>query len=223
MAKKKFGELLKELLGSKLDEEIDLGDESTDSSGKEDETVKNNKATETKDDKVEGVNVGNVTKEVDASDKKDKEEEKIEKAEENDMTNIKMFEDGWFDKTSGKVDFGKIKNPEAVEAIKALTDMYEAEKEQRLISDSLNEELKNYSLNVSEETLKKVLDTSGVKIDKEGKVVGIKEAIDSLKASEPGFFKDKDKESNPLNEGFSPVEKPTATTEDELVNLAYCQ
>ena len=139
------------------------------------------------------------------------------------MANIKMFEDGWFDKTSGKVDFEKINNTEALEAIKELTGMYEAEKEQRLISDSLNEELKNYSLNVSEETLKKVLDTSGVKIDKDGKVVGIKEAIDSLKASEPGFFKDKEKESNPLNEGFSPVEKPTATTEDELVNLAYCQ
>lgn len=223
MAKKKFGELLKDLLGSKLDEEIDLGDESTDSSDKEDETVKNNKSTETKDDKVEGVIGDEVTKEVDTSDKKDKEEEKKEEAEENDMTNIKMFEDGWFDKTSGKVDFGKIKNTEALEAIKALTDVYEAEKEQRLISDSLNEELKNYSLNVSEETLKKVLDTSGVKIDKDGKVVGIKEAIDSLKASEPGFFKDKEKESNPLNEGFSPVEKPTATTEDELVNLAYCQ
>ena len=213
MAKKKFGELLKDLLGAKLDEEIDL----------EDETVKNNKSTETKDDKVEGVNVDNVTKEVDTSDKKDKEEEKIEKAEENNMDNIKMFEDGWFDKESGKVDFEKINNTEALEAIKTLTDMYEAEKEQRLISDSLNEELKNYSLNVSEETLKKVLDTSGVKIDKEGKVVGIKEAIDSLKASEPGFFKDKEKESNPLNEGFSPVEKPTATTEDELINLAYCQ
>lgn len=223
MAKKKFGELLKDLLGAKLDEEIDLGDESTDSSSKEDEAVKNNKSAETKDNSVEEVNNDNVTKEDNTSDKKDKEEEKIEKAEGNNMDNIKMFEDGWFDKASGKVDFEKIKNPEAVEAIKTLTDMYKAEKEQRLISDSLNEELKNYSLNVSEETLKKVLDTSGVKIDKEGKVVGIKEAIDSLKASEPGFFKDKDKESNTLNEGFSPVEKPTATTEDELVNLAYCQ
>lgn len=223
MAKKKFGELLKDLLGAKLDEEIDLGDESTGTSNEEDKTVKNNKSAETKDDKVDEVNSDNVTKEVDTSDKKDKEEEKKEEAEENDMANIKIFEDGWFDKTSGKVDFEKIKNPEALEAIKALTDMYKAEKEQRLISDSLNEELKNYSLNVSEETLKKVLDTSGVKIDKEGKVVGIKEAIDSLKESEPGFFKDKEKESNPLNEGFSPVEKPTATTEDELVNLAYCQ
>ena len=33
MAKKKFGELLKDLLGSKLDEEIDLEDESTDTYG----------------------------------------------------------------------------------------------------------------------------------------------------------------------------------------------
>ena len=48
---------------------------------------------------------------------------------------------------------------------------------------------------------------SNVKIDKDGKATGIKEALEDLKSSEPGFFKDKDKESNPLNEGFNPVEK----------------
>ena len=105
------------------------------------------------------------------------------------------------------VDLGKIKNPEALAAIQLLTNKYKAEKEQRIISDSLNDTLKEYSLNVSEDTLRKVLDTSGVKIDKDGKVVGAKEAIEALKTSEPGFFKDKEKESNPLNEGFNPVEK----------------
>ena len=41
----------------------------------------------------------------------------------------------------------------------------------------------------------------------DGKVTGVKEALDKLKSSEPTFFKDVEKESNPLNEGFSPVDK----------------
>ena len=122
------------------------------------------------------------------------------------MADIKIFEDGWFDEASGSVNLEKIKNPEALAAIQLLTNRYKVEKEQRLISDSLNDTLKEYSLAVSDDTLRKVLDTSGVKIDKDGKVVGIKEAIEALKTTEPGFFKDKEKESNPLNEGFNPVE-----------------
>ena len=33
------------------------------------------------------------------------------------------------------------------------------------------------------------------------------EAIEALKSSEPGFFKNKEQEDNPLNQGFNPVEK----------------
>ena len=76
-----------------------------------------------------------------------------------------------------------------------------------MIADSLNNELKNYSLNVSEDTLRKVIDMSKVSIDKDNNVTGVKEALEALKTAEPGFFKDKEKESNPLNEGFNPVEK----------------
>lgn len=211
MAKKTLSEILKLAFGSKLDEEIDL-----DLEDKKESTVSE------KVDKTETDKDKETVKES-TSETKTKEVVKDEKAEEKEVTDIKLFEDGWFDATSGVVNFDKIKNTEALEAIKTLTGMYNAEKEARLISDSLNETLKGYSLTVSEDTFKKVLDTSGVKIDKDGKVVGIKEAIEALKTSEPGFFKDKEKESNPLNEGFNPVEKPTATTEDELVNLAYCQ
>ena len=123
------------------------------------------------------------------------------------MADMKIFEDGWFDEASGSVNLEKIKNPEALAAIQLLTNKYKAEKEQRLIDDSLNDILKEYSLAVSEDTLRKMLDTSGVKIDKDGKVVGVKEAIETLKTSEPALFKDKEKESNPLNEGFNPNEK----------------
>lgn len=206
MAKMKLMEALSKLLVGKLDEEIDidLGDES-----KDDKSEPNKTDESTKDDKseVEKVNSEEEKDKVDTSEKTTDKVEKDEKAEVKEMADIKMFEDGWFDEASGNVDLGKIKNPEALAAIQLLTNKYKAEQDKRLISDSLNDTLKEYSLAVSEDTLRKVLDTSGVKIDKDGKVVGVKEAIEALKTAEPGFFKDKEKESNPLNEGFNPVEK----------------
>ena len=206
MAKMKLMEVLNKLLGGKLNEEIDID---LDDETKEDKSEHNEKDELTKE-KEEDINKANSEEEkekVDTSEEKDDNIEKDEKAEVNKMDDIKMFEDGWFDEASGSVDLSKIKNPEALAAIQLLTNKYKAEKEQRLISDSLNDTLKEYSLAVSEDTLRKVLDTSGVKIDKDGKVVGVKEAIEALKTKEPGFFKDKEKESNPLNEGFNPVEK----------------
>lgn len=206
MAKMKLMEVLSKLLAGKLDEEIDidLGNEPKDYKSEPDK-----KDESTKDDKseVDKVNSEEEKDKVNTSKKTTDKAEKNEKAEVNEMDDIKMFEDGWFDEASGNVDLGKIKNTEALAAIQLLTNKYKAEKEQRLINDSLNDTLKEYSLAVSEDTLRKVLDTSGVKIDKDGKVVGVKEAIEALKTSEPGFFKDKEKESNPLNEGFNPVEK----------------
>lgn len=206
MTKMKLMEALSKLLVGKLDEEIDidLGDEP-----KDDKSEPNKTDESTKDDKseVEKVNSEEEKDKVDTSEKTTDKVEKDEKAEVKEMADIKMFEDGWFDEASGNVDLGKIKNPEALAAIQLLTNKYKAEQDKRLISDSLNDTLKEYSLAVSEDTLRKVLDTSGVKIDKDGKVVGVKEAIEALKTAEPGFFKDKEKESNPLNEGFNPVEK----------------
>lgn len=123
----------------------------------------------------------------------------------NDVMDI--FEDGWMNNETGEIDETKIKNPEVLAAVQAITGRVKAERDQRMIADSLNNELKNYSLNVSEDTLRKVLDMSKVSIDKDNKVTGVKEALEALKTAEPGFFKDKEKESNPLNEGFNPVDK----------------
>lgn len=206
MAKMTLMEALKKLLGNRVDEEIDLD---LDNETKEEKSEPDKTDESTKDNKseVEKVNDDKADDKADTSEKDSSEEVKQEKAEDKEMADIKMFEDGWFDEASGNVDLGKIKNPEALAAIQLLTNKYKAEQDKRLISDSLNDTLKEYSLAVSEDTLRKVLDTSGVKIDKDGKVVGVKEAIEALKTAEPGFFKDKEKESNPLNEGFNPVEK----------------
>ena len=206
MAKMKLMEVLNKLLVGKLDEEIDidLDDETKEDKSEHDKT---DESTKEKEEDINKVNSEEEKEKVDTSEEKDDNIKKDEKAEVNEMADVKMFEDGWFDEASGSVDLSKIKNPEALAAIQLLTNKYKAEKEQRLINDSLNDTLKEYSLAVSEDTLRKMLDTSGVKIDKDGKVVGVKEAIETLKTAEPALFKDKEKESNPLNEGFNPTEK----------------
>ena len=203
-------EILKQLFGSKLDEEIEQPNK------KDEQNVKIDKQdTEAKEkiDKVDDKNINKIEevktdeKIVENDKNLDNQNEKIEDTVEEKEVSTVLFQDGWFNEENGEVDETKITDPEALKAIRTLTSRYKEERDKRLISDSLNEELKNYSLAVSDDTLKKVLNMSNIKIDKEGKVIGVKESIEELKSSEPGFFKDKEKESNPLNEGFNPVEK----------------
>ena len=213
-------EALKQLLGSKADEEVDTTTKPDETdNGKEDEKEKEDDTKEKEDDTKEKEETKEKVKSADnekeSKDKvNDRSEDNKDKALENKDSSgndggeaMVLFEDGWFNSETGEIDESKIKNQEVLSAIQSITGRYKKEKEDRMIADSLNDELKNYSLNVSEDTLRKVLDMTNVKIDKDGKVVGIKEALENLKTAEPGFFKDKEKESNPLNEGFNPVEK----------------
>ena len=214
-------EVLRQLLGSKADEEVDTTTKPDETdNGKEDDTKeKEDDTKEKEDDSKEKEETLEKEKSADSEkESKDKVNDGSEDSKDKTLENkdssgndggetMELFEDGWFNSETGEIDESKIKNPEVLSAIQSITGRYKKEKEDRMIADSLNDELKNYSLNVSEDTLRKVLDMTNVKIDKDGKVVGIKEALENLKKAEPGFFKDKEKESNPLNEGFNPVEK----------------
>jgi hypothetical protein len=196
-------DILKQLLGNKADEEINIQDSISQEVSEVDDNINNKDEQPDKVD-TERVDTETVDIETEASDNS---KDVTDENEEAGGVHMKLFEDGWFNSETGQIVESKIKSPEVLDAIKVLTDRYQAEKEQRVISDSLNDELKNYSLNVSDDTLRKCLDMSNIKIDKEGKVVGVKDALEALKSAEPGFFKDKEKESNPLNEGFNPVVK----------------
>lgn len=210
MAKKKLSDILRDMFGTKLDEEIEI-----------DVPLNNNTPTSDEKDKDDKLDEDEVDDKKDTSETKDEELNKDDDTskttddvvkndvdtEVKNMVETKLFEDGWFDPATGKIDESKIKSVEALEAIRSMNKAYTAEKEQRMIADGLATALKDYSLNVSEDTLKKVLDMKDVKIDETGTVVGIKDALEALKTAEPGFFKNKEKESNPLNEGFNPVEK----------------
>lgn len=191
-------EMLRQLFGNRLDEDIsdDKPDDNKPTDDKKDDTKE---TVDNKEDKKEDT-VDNNDNQVDTSvnnntDADNKEEPAMD-----------IFESGWYDETSGRVDMSKIKNPEVLSAIQRLENRYAQERDARAISDSLRAELGNYSLRVSEDTLEKMLDKSNIKVQ-DGKVTGVKEALEALKKSEPGIFIDKEKESNPLNEGFNPVEK----------------
>lgn len=191
-------EMLRQLFGNRLDEDIS-DDKPDDDKPTDDKKDDNNETVDNKEDKKEDT-VDNNDNQVDTSvnnntDADNKEEPAMD-----------IFESGWYDETSGRVDMSKIKNPEVLSAIQRLENRYAQERDARAISDSLRAELGNYSLRVSEDTLEKMLDKSNIKVQ-DGKVTGVKDALEALKKSEPGIFIDKEKESNPLNEGFNPVEK----------------
>lgn len=189
-------ELVKKLFGTdNLDEEVKLEqDEETKqpTDGKNEDPVKLNDNVETTKKQQET--------------KKDKVEEVVETKEE-EVENMSIFELGWYDEKTGKIDLNKIKNDEVRGVIDTLNKRYTQTMQDRDIQDAITSELSQYNLNVSTNTLRKMLDTSAVKVGEDGKISGIKDAIEAVKKSEPGLFKDKAKESNPLNEGFSPVER----------------
>lgn len=191
-------EKLKQLFGSKLDEEVDETEQTT--VVEKQEEVKTSE--ETKDNKQEQTKTEDKTKNNEVNTDKNISNEEVKEEQ-----TVAIFGEGWYDPATNKVDISKITNEEAANAIKTLTSAYEAEKTARLIDEGINTELGNYSLNISKDMLMKLLDRTNIKLDKDGKVTGAKEAIEAIKTSEPGFFKNKDKESNPLNEGFNPVEK----------------
>ena len=165
---------------------------------------------ESDDDKKKKEDESSDKDETPAEENKEAEKKKVSDTDEKEEVTM-VFEEGWFDSETGKVDFSKIKNKEALAAIKTLTDKMELDNNARILSDAITEELKNYSLNISDSSLRKMLNTSNVKIGEDGKVTGAKEAIEELKKNEPGLFKNVEDESNPLNEGFNPVQRQNTT------------
>ena len=129
---------------------------------------------------------------------------------------VSIFDIGWLDEKTGKIDYNKVKNEEVKAALQVLDGRYTSERQQRDIGDAINSELSKYKLTVSSDAVKKMLDTSGIKFGDDGKVVGVKESIEALKKQESGLFIEKGKESSPLNEGFSPVQK---TSIDNIASL----
>lgn len=116
---------------------------------------------------------------------------------------VAVVEEGFLN-TDGTINTDKVHDASAV---KALNDL--AIKVRSLMIDKeLNAAIKEYNLAVGVETIKKLLDTTKITVDGD-KVIGIKEALDALKVTEPTLFKAMT--STPINEPFNPVKKELAT------------
>lgn len=209
-------ELLKMIFGTKLDEEINL--EGTSNSGTEDTTSTSTGG-------------GDNTGAGDGGDPGTGTSENTDGAgdtgtDDNNGEDKEMpvtFGDGWFNRETMTFDLSKISDEATKAALQSVADAMKANNENLAIERAINDQIAKAGINVSNETFKKVLNTENIKVGTDGKVIGITEAFEALRKSEPSFFKEPSKESNPLNEGFSPVEKKGTLTEDEIINMAYGQ
>lgn len=228
-------EKLKQLFGSDLETEVDdsvkiediLKTETVDSKSSEGETREtvDSKSTDNKTDvdiKTEGETTVESSSKPAVEEKTESKETVIDTKEVKPEADVKpeviteeikdkvedIFEDGWFDIETGKLDESKIRDDKVKDAVKLIFNKFDGDRKARLISDAFNKKLENdYSVNVKPETLKKMMDFSDVKVLDDDTVEGIDELFDKLKETEPSLFKDKSRESNPLNEGFNPVVK----------------
>ena len=140
-------DLLKKLFGSKLDEDIDIDMSDSDNVDKS-ESIKGKEGKEQKDESTKDKNVGSeetISNKEKTDDKTSEQKEVETKVKDStgkkEVNNMAIFEEGWFDSASGKINFDKIKNDEVLAAIKVLNDKYVDEKNQRMINDSINDRI----------------------------------------------------------------------------------
>lgn len=180
-------QFLKKIFGDKLNEEVDV---TTDEKDSGDKNAPNN------DDKDTNPPVTPTGKE----------------KEPNVATSpTNILEDGWFNAESKTIDASKVKDPNVLSALNSLLGVVEQETTKTLIDKAINDELGKHKYSVNVDTVKKLIDTSNVKIE-DGKVLGVMEAVHALKANEPTMFIDTSQQNNPLNQGFNPAGGVTTTT-----------
>lgn len=135
---------------------------------------------------------------------------------------VAKFDAGWFNPETMTFDISKVSD-DAKPYIQSVIDAIQTNNNNLAIEKAINEQINKAGINVSTETFRKCLDTSNIKVGTDGKVTGVTEAFEALRKSDANLFKVASKESNPLNEGFSPVERKGTLTEDEIINMAYGQ
>ncbi|WIV13198.1 hypothetical protein [Proteiniborus sp. MB09-C3] len=211
----KLIDVLKKLLGDSLDEEIETSEKEEDATkdaGDVDKDIEGGKEDESDDKPDDNKETAGESDETNGEDTSGGEDMA-------DKTRL-IFEDGWYNTETGAIDKTKIHDESVVNAVTMLSNIIETNNNNQLISNAINDAIRTNNVKVKPETFRKCLDTTNVKVE-DGKVVGLTEAIEALRASEPTFFT-KTRESSPLNEGFSKSDniKPKATSELSNVDLA---
>lgn len=174
----KLSDILKRF-GIDLDTEIDDTEEKT--SGVNNEEIK-------KDVKVE-----NVTKEVTKESVKTEEDKKVKLN---------------YDSKTGLFDLSNIEDAELKAVLKEANNNVKAKDNKILVDKAVTDKMATVKLakGITADFVVKALDLSNVKVT-DGAVTGLDEAFNSLMTSQSGLFvADKEtKESNPMLEGFNPM------------------
>lgn len=219
----KLVDVLRELLGDVLDADVEGGiekllgdnkDKDNDKGGddyKEDVDNKDNKdsskddSDRTKDSKDDTTDNSSETEDI-----KDDDSDETETVVEGVESRVEIFAEGWFNEETCEIDLTKINDETVVKAFERVMTSFTTREEMRKIKDAIMEAISKESINVKPETIYNLLDKEDIKLV-DGKVHGVGDALKKLKDDEPGLFKEKGKESNPINEGFDPVNKKSST------------
>lgn len=186
----KLSDILKKL-GINIDDEVELADK------KEDKTE-----TKTSDEK-EVVNNSEVkTDEIKTEEKDKKTEEKVDEPKEEPAVELV------YDEKTGLFDTKGIKD-ESVLAVLTKANNYTINTANKVkIDKAFDEKMSGLKIRkgITPEAVRSLVKMDGIKVE-DGKVIGIDEAFETLQKEQSGLFVQRNQpESNPMLEGFNPVQ-----------------
>lgn len=186
----KLSDILKKL-GINIDDEVELADK------KEDKTE-----TKTSDEK-EVVNNSEVKTDEDKTvEKEEKTEEKVEEPKEEPKVEL------IYDEKTGLFDTKGIKD-ESVLAVLTKANNYTINTANKVkIDKAFDEKMSGLKIRkgITPEAVRSLVNMDGIKVE-DGKVIGIDEAFETLQKEQSGLFVQRNQpESNPMLEGFNPVQ-----------------
>lgn len=188
----KLIDILKKI-GIDLDEEVNYADEQTLSS----DSKSNNEVVEDKKEKDE----------VTPKDKKEtKVEEKDTSEDTKDTEEIKV--ELKFDDKTGLFDLKSIEDADIKAVLQRANDYTVKTANNVKIEKAFNEKLSGLKIRkgITNEVIKKMINFDDVKVDRD-KVIGLDEAFETLQKEQSGLFVQRNQsESNPMLEGFNPVQ-----------------
>lgn len=193
----KLIDILKKL-GINIDDEVELTDkkeEKTETKTSDEKEVVNNSEVKTDEEKT-------VEKEEKTEEKEEKTEEKVEEPKEEPTVELV------YDEKTGLFDTKGIKD-ESVLAVLTKANNYTINTANKVkIDKAFDEKMSGLKIRkgITPEAVRSLVKMDGIKVE-EGKVVGIDEAFETLQKEQSGLFVQRNQpESNPMLEGFNPVQ-----------------
>lgn len=192
----KLIDILKKI-GIDLDEEVDYADEQTsESDSKSNKDEDDAKSKETSDKKED---VKEVTKEAVEDTKETQEEVKVE---------LK------FDENTGLFDLKGIEDADIKAVLQKANDYTVRTANNVKIEKAFNEKLSGLKIRkgITNEVIKKMINLDDIKVDGDN-VIGLDEAFENLQKEQSGLFVQRNQsESNPMLEGFNPVQNTDSSS-----------